>query len=252
MRKLGIVIVATNSYFVLGIKFIKRFHHFYDGGDQIKFYFFSDTDPADYVQDEIDIKYFHEQHSNWVEGTNSKFKNILKLQDEDVDYLYYLDADTSVNQNFNMDNMIGDLVGGEHYGNNAWMKDSKPFDRHPKSKAYVPLDTDLPEMYYYGAFFGGEKCKLLELCDLLRSWQIEDKKIHHEPPWNDESYLNKYFHYNEPLVIQCKDFPFLVSDKSGIGYTRDMGLDTTKIKEQLKQHKDKLINIGGDEVHVQD
>lgn len=248
--KIGIAIVATNAYFVLGVKFVKRFYHFYNGDAQIKFFFFSDTDPKDYMQDEIDIEYYHDTHSDWVEGTNSKFKNIIKLKDRDIDYIYYFDADTGVNQNFTMDNMIGDLVGGEHYGNRDWMKDSKPFDRNPASKAYVPLGTDLPQMYYYGAFFGGQKDKFIDLCELLKRWQLEDRKIPHEPPWNDESYLNKYFHYNEPHVIKTEMFPFLVSDKSGIGYTRSMDLDTSEIKEQLKQHKDELINIRDNKVFL--
>jgi hypothetical protein len=250
MKKIGIAIVATNSYFVLGIKFIKRFYHFYKGDDQVTFFFFSDTDPEDYLQSDIDIEYYHDSHSDWVEGTNSKFKNIIKLANKDVDYIYYLDADTSVNQEFDMSNLIGELVGGEHYGNRCWMKDSKPFDRNPASKAYVPEDTDLPQMYYYGAFFGGERDKLIELCKLLREWQIEDRKIPHEPPWNDESYLNKYFHFNEPHVVKTEKFPFLVSDKSGIGYTRSMTLDTSSVREQLKEYKNKLINISGEKVLV--
>lgn len=250
MKKIGIAIVATNSYFVLGIKLIKRFYNFYKGDDQVTFFFFSDTDPTDYIQSGIDIEYYYDSHSDWVEGTNSKFKNIIKLANKDVDYIYYLDADTSVNQNFDMSNLIGELVGGEHFGNRCWMKDSKPFDRNPASKAYVPEDTDLPQTYYYGAFFGGERDKLIELCKLLRSWQIEDRKIPHEPPWNDESYLNKYFHFNEPHIVKTEKFPFLVSDKSGIGYTRSMTLDTSSIREQLKKHRDKLINISGDKVII--
>ena len=104
--------------------------------------------------------------------------------------------------------------------------------------------------YYYGAFFGGQKDKFIDLCELLRGWQIEDRKIPHEPPWNDESYLNKYFHYNEPHVVKTEMFPFLVSDKSGIGYTRSMDLDTSQIKEQLKQYKDQLINIRDNKVFL--
>lgn len=246
--KIGIAVVATNAYFVLGVKFLKRFHHFYSGGAQIKFFFFSDTDPKDYIQDEIDVEYYHDTHSDWVQGTNSKFKNIIKLKDKDVDYIYYFDADTSVNQNFTMDKMIGDLVGGEHYGNRDWMKDDKPFDRNPASKAYVPLDTDLPQMYYYGAFFGGQKDKFIELCELLREWQIEDKKIPHEPPWNDESYLNKYFHFNAPHVVHMEDMPFHISDKSGVTNTRNPKLDISAIKEKLLLYKNEFINILNGEV----
>ena len=42
MKKIGIVVLATNAYFVLGVKFIKRFHHFHKDNNKIKFYFFSE------------------------------------------------------------------------------------------------------------------------------------------------------------------------------------------------------------------
>jgi len=248
MKKIGIVVLATNAYFVLGVKFIKRFHHFHKDNNKIKFYFFSDTDPEKYVQDNVDINFRYERHDNWVRGTNSKFKNILSLKDEDLDYIYYFDADTSCDRDIDTNCFLGDVVGGEHYGNRTWMLDEKPFDRFEKSKAYVPQDTTLPQMYYYGAFFGGKKQKLLDLCSLLKEWQEEDRKIPYEPAWNDESYLNKYFHFNPPHVIKTEDFPFLVSDKSGIGETRDPNLDISKIKEDLLKYKNKLINISGEKV----
>tara|TARA_Y100000361_G_scaffold62318_1_gene54751 strand:- start:757 stop:1509 length:753 start_codon:yes stop_codon:yes gene_type:complete len=240
---IGIVVIATNAYFPLGIKFIKRLHHFYTGDDNIRFYFFSDTDPKDYTPDNFNIKYIHTEHAYWVHATNSKFTNILSLNDEPVDYLFYFDADTSVNDTFEASWFLGDLVGGEHYGNRGWMKDEKPFDRNPLSKAYVPKDTNLPQMYYYGAFFGGRKDKLLDLCSVLQEWQQEDKKLPYEPCWNDESYLNKYFHYHPPKAILNEDFPFYVSDKSGIQNTRDTKLDVLGIKEELKWAKDLLVDI---------
>lgn len=251
MNKVGIVIVATNSYFVLGVRFIKRFHHFYNGEHKIKFFFFSDQDPSDYIQDDIDIEYHHDYHADWVQGTNSKFKNIIKLADKDIDYIYYFDADTSINRPFDITNIIGDITGGEHFGNRSWMKNEKPFDRNPNSKAYIPIDTDKEQMYYYGAFFGGQKDRLIDLCKLLHEWQIEDKKIHHEPPWNDESYLNKYFHYNPPHFIKTEDFQFQVSTKSGIKNTRDPNLNVDDLKEVLKTNKNKLIDIIDGRIHVQ-
>jgi hypothetical protein len=45
MSKIGIVILATNAYFVLGVRFIKKFMHHYKGNSDVKFYFFSDEDP---------------------------------------------------------------------------------------------------------------------------------------------------------------------------------------------------------------
>ena len=37
--------------------------------------------------------------------------------DKDEEYLYYFDADTSINKDFTEEWFIGDLVGGEHYCN---------------------------------------------------------------------------------------------------------------------------------------
>jgi hypothetical protein len=243
VRKIGIVVIGTNAYFPLGIKFIKRFSHFNVSSDLITFYFFSDTDPSDYIPDNINVHFIEQFHENWVLATNSKFNNIVKLESEDIDYIYYFDADTNVDKPFNTDWFIGDLVGGEHYGNRTWMKERKAFDRNPKSKAYIPLDTDLPQMYYYGAFFGGIKNNVINFCKTLRDWQIKDKEIPYEPGVNDESYINAYFHYNPPHVVTNEQFAFCISDKSGIGETRNPSLDISNINQDLLVNKNNLIDI---------
>jgi hypothetical protein len=245
MPNIGIVILATNAYFVLGIRFIKKFIHHYKGNSHITFYFFSDTDPKSYVSDNIDIEFFKVYHSNWVEGTNDKFKNIISLSECKSDYLYYFDADTNISRDFTEDWFLGDLVGGEHYGNRTWLKDGAGFDRNPQSKAYVPLDSQLPYTYHYGAFFGGKKERVLNFCSTLREWQIEDKKIPYEPGCNDESYINTYFHFNPPYTVPCEKFMFDISDKGGIGETRNPNLEIEKYKTEMLTNKDSVFDIRG-------
>jgi hypothetical protein len=245
MSKIGIVILATNAYFVLGVRFIKKFMHHYKGTSDIKFYFFSDEDPKDYLQDNIDVKYHHAQHKSWVEGTNAKFSSIISLENTDADYLYYFDADTSVSKDFTEEWFLGDLVGGEHYGNRGWLKDGAGYDKNPKSKAYVSPASTLTKIYYYGAFFGGKKDRVIDFCKTLREWQIEDKKIHYEPGVNDESYINAYFHYNPPFMVSCENFAFDISHKGGIGETRRTSLNITSIKKDMLAHKNDVYNING-------
>lgn len=248
MSNIGIVILATNAYFVLGVRFIKKFMHHYKGSCKITFYFFSDTDPKDYVSDDTNIVYYETKHSNWVEGTNSKFLNIISLENQSIDYLYYFDADTNVSKDFTEEWFLGDLVGGEHYGNRGWLANGAGFDRFEKSKAYVPLDSPLPYTYHYGAFFGGKKDRMIDFCKTLKEWQFEDKKIPYEPGVNDESYINAYFHYNPPMTVPCEKFMFDISDKGGIGETRDMALDISKLKQDILHLKDKLYNIAGGKI----
>jgi hypothetical protein len=240
---IGIVILATNAYFVLGIRFIKKFIHHYKGDKQITFYFFSDTDPKPYTSDNIDVKFFETYHSSWVEGTNDKFKSILSLSNCKSNYLYYFDADTNVSKDFTEDWFLNDLVGGEHYGNRSWLKNGAGFDRNPISKAYVPESSLLPYTYHYGAFFGGKKDCVVDFCTTLREWQLEDKKIPYEPGCNDESYINTYFHFNPPYTVSCEDFAFDISDKGGIEGTRNTSLDIQFFKNEIIKEKNKLFDI---------
>lgn len=250
MNKIGIVIIATNAYFVLGIRFIKKFMLHYKGDSKIKFYFFSDTNPDDYLPDDIDVKYYYETHNEWVDGTNSKFKNIISLEKYDDDYLFYFDADTNVGMDFTEEWFLGDLVGGEHFGNRGWLVNGAGFDKNPQSKAYVNPNSELPKTYYYGAFFGGRRDIVIEFCKTLREWQLEDKKISYEPGVNDESYINCYFHYNPPLMISNEKFPFLVSDKGGMENTRDTKLNIDNIKEEILDNKEKIFDIISGKIYV--
>jgi hypothetical protein len=250
MFNIGIVIIATNAYFTLGVRFVKKFMHHYRGDKKITFYFFSDTDPKPFLQDTIDIRFYPENHFNWVEGTNSKFKNIISLSECDSDYLYYFDADTNISKEFTEEWFLGDLVGGEHYGNRGWLKDGAGFDRNPSSKAYVPLDSTLPYIYHYGAFFGGKKDKIIKFCSTLREWQLDDKKIPYEPGCNDESYINTYFHFNPPMTVPCEKFCFDISDKGGIGETRIVDLNISSLKTKMLENKNNIYDIRNGELCI--
>ena len=74
--------VATNAYFTLGLRFLNRFNRFYTGESKVKFYFFSDQDPTEYVPDNIDVTYKPFHHENWLDATNSKSKLMLSLLNE--------------------------------------------------------------------------------------------------------------------------------------------------------------------------
>jgi hypothetical protein len=242
---IGICILATNSYFVLGIRFIKKFIHHYKGDKKITFYFFSDTKPTDYLPENIDVEYFYISNNNWVDGTNLKFNSILSIGNRcKSNYLYYFDADTNITSDFDEDWFIGEMVGGQHFADQSYMKEIKGYDRNPKSQAYIPFDTLLPQIYFYGAFFGGDVYNVLNFVKKLSEYQKQDKLIPYEPGVNDESYINKEFHYNPPSkVILCQNFKFNISDKGGIGDTRNMKLNIDSLKDEILKNKNNLFDI---------
>lgn len=245
-KKIGIVILATNSYFILGLRFIKKFTHHYMGSSDIRFHFFSDCDPHPYLSDTDSemVEHHHTSHNSWVEGVGSKFLNIISLESLDLDYLFYFDADTNIQHDFKEDWFVGDLVGYEHFGNNDWMKDVKGFERNPISKCYVPFDTELPQMYYGSCLFGGRKDMILEMCKKMLADQAEDRKIPYEPGVNDESYVNHYFHYNPPTyVILSVNYKFTVSCKGGIGETRNTSLDISRYKQAILYRRNDIFDV---------
>ena len=247
---IGIVILATNIYFALGIRFIKKFMHHYKGDAKITFYFFSDTEPFEYIYDGIDVEYFTLISNTWEEGTNSKFNSILSINDRlKSDYIFYFDADTNINRDFDHSWFLGDIVAGQHFADQSWMKEVKGYDRHEGYNAYVPHDTPYSQMYYLGAFFGGRSDQCISFCNTLSAFQKEDKVRGFEPDVNDESYINAYFHYNPPSkVVLISDFKFDISDKGGIDNFRCVNTDISSIKHKLKLLKDKLIDIRNGEV----
>lgn len=247
--KIGIVIVATNAYFPLGLRLIKQWLHYADDAQRYVFYFFSDTDIHPYMPDKNhhQVVWVETSHKSWQDATNSKFNNILSIKQQlmrDCEYVFYFDADTSISQRFNSGwFLLGDLVGGEHFINNY--PQEKPYDRNPESAAYIPTETPFNQTYYYGAFFGGHVLNVLALCNTMTAWQQKNKLIDFEPVWNDESYLNKYFHYLKPQVVPTDKFMFNISDKNGItGDNRAANSDWKKTqRDKLLMNKDLLLNI---------
>jgi hypothetical protein len=240
---IGIAIVCTNSYFVLGIRFVKKFMKHYKGTSEIKFYLFTDTDPIPYLPN-ITVRYINNIHKSWVDGANSKFKNLIKLRESKCDYLYYFDADTNITKDFTEKWFIGSVVGGEHFDNKTRMKDIKDYDRNPVSTAYIPFDTKLSQTYYLGAFFGGKKDNVIDICKILYYNQMKNLKIGHEPIWNDESYLNHYYHFNPPsLIIPFSKFEFVTSDKGDVSQPHDITANVESMKKELLNNNNKLFDI---------
>lgn len=252
---LGIYIIGTNSYLPLAVRFIKRFSQFYRGKHDLQFILFSDDDPSQYLPESINFKYFETHHSSWVDGTNSKFKNIIENSNGiNVDYLYYFDADTNIVEDFD-DWFIGDLVAGEHYGNSSYMVYDpntcdiykKPFDRDPKSSCYLN-GSEEHLTYFYGAFFGGRYSNVLDMLVELNKMMEFNKSQNYEPPVNDESYLNYYFNTNPVKIIKSSDFKFQISCKGGLENTRDITKNIDNLKDKMVKYKNSIIGFDNGDI----
>ena len=246
---IGIVVIATNQYLPLGVRFIKRFSHFYKGTGEILFFLFSNEPVQELLPESIRHVRYEQVHTSWQDGTNSKFSNILKCIWEYKDvlsHIFYFDADTNINVDFEDWFVKDGLVGGEHFGNRSFLSGGKGFDRNPKSHCYVPESSNLQYTYHYGAFFGGSVDEVGAMCEDLMMRQDIDHSVGYEAPVNDESYINYYFHFNPPHTIPTEQFKFMVSDKGGLDKSLG-GMRVAKAASipiaQLQELKYDLFNI---------
>ena len=245
---IGIVIICTNGYLPLGIRLIKKFINHYKGSNNLKFIVFNNESNIYNYLSEIEIPYVESisnEHKSWQDSTNSKFTNILSIHDMDLDFIYYIDSDTNIVNDFD-DSwfIIGDLVAGEHFANRTSMLYKKNFDRNIKSCAFIPYNSnEINKMYYYGAFFGGRKEEVIKMCKILYNWQIIDRLIGYEPCANDESYLNKYFDDNKPSIIFNNDFKFTISDKGGFNELRNIHYVDKNIIKDMISYKECIYDI---------
>jgi len=245
-NRVGIVILCTNCYFLLGMRFIKKFNHYYKGKYNITYCIFTDTDPTPYLRGIDNFKYFETHHDTWISATNSKFNNILKLKTikNPFNYAYYFDADTDIGREFG-DWFIGDTVAGQHFSSNSMLLNNDiHYERNPKSLAYIPEDSPLTKTYFLGAFFGGKTPDIYTICQLLLNNLNKDQGNNINARWQDESYINHYFHYNPPsLLVLYKDFPFKTSCKGGLENTRDSRKKVDDQKQKMLLKPDSIFEI---------
>ena len=118
---LYIVVICTNKYYSLGTRLASNISKYYKGTMEITVNLFTNKNPLDELKEFTNIKfnYYPTKHTNWQSGVNSKFITLLTTMDTNNlsadDYIFFMDADTNIVNNFDEQSFIGDLVGIEHF-----------------------------------------------------------------------------------------------------------------------------------------
>lgn len=260
---MSIVIVATNIYFILGLKLLKEISRYYKGDVPINFYFCSDHSPLEYLNEkELNICNFVEiPKGDWLSACYNKYIQILKLQEQLGEYVLYFDSDTTTKKEyFDHKMFIGpNYLVLEHFMNSYYFQAGRedwPYESNEKSTAFVDYkNTDnTNRVYYHASFFGGKKKSVLQLCRFVTNKHEIDKRNGIEAGVNDESYLNKFFDIRKykPKIIKWRKFPFNISDKSGIDDGRSSPEVPSKWLDDIKKNTNRLFYIKDDKVVFMD
>ncbi|KAA8595524.1 hypothetical protein FQN60_010815, partial [Etheostoma spectabile] len=120
------------------------------------------------------------------------------------DYLYMMDIDSVFHSRFGAESLsqLSAVLHRGYYKNTP--RDQFPYERRPKSKAFIP--TDEGDYYYTAAVWGGYLEDMYKLVKYCYTQSEEDAKNGIEAVWQEESHLNKYLLYNKPTKVLSPEY----------------------------------------------
>ncbi|XP_023251056.1 globoside alpha-1,3-N-acetylgalactosaminyltransferase 1-like [Seriola lalandi dorsalis] len=122
----------------------------------------------------------------------------------EADYLFMMDIDSVFHNHFGAESLsqLSAVLHRGYYKNTN--RDNFPYERRPKSKAYIP--TGEGDYYYTAAVWGGYLEEMYKLVRYCYEQSEEDAKNKIEAVWQEESHLNKYLLNNKPTKVLSPEY----------------------------------------------
>lgn len=191
--KIAILYICTGNYHVFWPNFYESAEKFFFPSVKKNYFVFSDADASLFAQPEVIL--VHQERLGWPHDTLKRFHMFLRVERQlrNNDYLFFFNA------NVQFQSPVGEeilptaeegLVVVQHPGHYTGMPSKLPYDRNPKSLAYIPFGRG--RIYAMGGVNGGRTEAYLDLINDL-AWAV-DKDLERGviARWHDESHLNKY------------------------------------------------------------
>lgn len=199
--KIAILYIATGRYIIFWDDFYQKAEQNFLPHYDKTYFVWTDDMQREFPKNVVRI---YQRQLEWPLITLRRF-DMFRGQAEQLkkyDYIYFLNA------NMLPVRPVGDeilptknqgLVVTAHPGYYKAANAYFPYDRNPRSRAYIPNGKG--SIYAMGGFNGGrapEYLKLIEECDKAVR---KDAENHVMAKWHDESHLNKYILDKNPLVL---------------------------------------------------
>lgn len=204
--KVAIVIIATGAYFdkyVVQLVQSIRQHWLVGTADTVPVVI---TDSADPVPEGC-VK-FHAPYLPWPQPTLKKYNMLMEHEGflRAFDYVYIMDADMRIVAPVT-DEILGDLVGAMRPCMDHFKPEECPWERDPRSLAYVPAGQEA-EHYLSGSIAGGKREKFLAMAKTIAENVLIDEEYGIIARFHEESHLNKYFINHPPDKILSPEFVY--------------------------------------------
>ena len=193
MKKIAVCLICTGKYDVFLPQLLKSIEDKFLLDHKVDVHIFWDK-PAAYPPWTHNRRmefYVHNIESHrFPYATLYRYREILKENFSQYDYIYYMDVDMRI-ENEVGDDILGPLVAVKHpgfsvVGGGAWCTDEN-------STAYTgPMHR---HVYVAGGVQGGETKNFLEAMRVMDDNIRIDESRGVMAPWHDESHWNKYIAY---------------------------------------------------------
>jgi len=195
MKKIGLLVIATNKYTVFLEQLIKSADEFFLRGTDVTYFVFTNQEIN--TTSSRNIVKINVEHKEWPWMTLGRYKifsnNSEKLSE--MDYLFYCDADMRFVNHVGQE-ILSERVVTQHPG---FLGGRGTPETNPISTACIYPHEKL--QYFAGGFNGGDKSEYLKMSKTISQNIDKDLEKNFIAIWHDESHINRYMIDNPPTKI---------------------------------------------------
>ena len=203
--KVGILYICTGRYSVFWKNFLESSNRYLFTDPDIEKNYFVFTDDTS-IQSSDRVHIYYKEPEGFPADSFKRFEMFLSIKKDllNMDYVFFLNANMLfidfVGKEILPTSIPSGLTGVLHPGYYNSKKNELPYERNPKSMAYIPFIKGIRYHYFMGGFNGGKTQEFLELCEVCRNNILEDENKGIMACFHDESHINAYF-LDKPILV---------------------------------------------------
>jgi histo-blood group ABO system transferase len=200
MKKIGLLIIATNKYIGFLNQLIEGADNFFLKDCDVTYYIFTNKNIS--INTKRNYQVIDVEHKPWPWMTLGRYEIFLSNSSiiKSMDYLFYCDVDIKIVNEVGNE-ILSDLVVTQHplYAGTRGTP-----EKNPISTACVFPNENM--QYFAGGFNGGKTENYLKMCEIISNNIKQDLEKNYIAIWHDESHLNRYMIDNPPTKILSKHY----------------------------------------------
>ncbi len=220
--KIGILYICTGKYVSFWDGFYESSQKYFMVDPDLEKHYFVFTDSQDIKASPFIHTYF-KTSEGFPADSIGRFDMFLSIEEDlkSMDFVFFFNSnmlflDHVGREILPLDNQSG-LTGTLHPGYYNVSKEKFPYERDPRSTAYIPNIEGVKYHYFMGGLNGGRTTNFMTLCRDCSANIKLDEKNNIIACFHDESHINAYFLQKDVLIMPSSygfpeglEFPFAV------------------------------------------